>query len=231
VPLIAVAILSYGAGLLGGFGLGATLTGVCGVAIALAAALHRDAIICAGGVALASGALIAAGTRVGDARCEREVIRGGVHGAIIEEEAAPGAFVHARALEWRRATRLRGVPSSCMVSSRRLSAAMSFTMRRLSSSPDPIGGGAGVLARRRRSIGSFQPMPRSRGRCSSPTRAISLPRSEIVMRQQGSRTCSRSRGCTSESSPWRSRSCSNFFIWRGAQRRSRRSSPSPCMSP
>ena len=35
MPLIAVAILSYGAGLLGGFGLGATLTGVCGVAIAL----------------------------------------------------------------------------------------------------------------------------------------------------------------------------------------------------
>jgi len=99
VPLIAVAILTYGAGLLGGFGLGATLTGMCGVAIALAAALHRHAIICAGGVALASGALIAAGTRVSDARCEREIIRGGVHGAIIEEEAAPGAFVHARAPE------------------------------------------------------------------------------------------------------------------------------------
>ena len=99
MPLIAVAILSYGAGLLGGFGLGATLTGVCGVAIALAAALHRHAILCAGGVALASGALIAAGTRVSDTRCEREIIRAGVHGAIIEEEAAPGAFVHARALE------------------------------------------------------------------------------------------------------------------------------------
>ena len=96
MPLIAVAILSYAAGLLGGFGLGVTLTGSCGVATLLVAALHRRAIICAGGAAVAAGALVAAGTRLSDARCERQIVRQGVRRAVVEAEAAPGAFVRAR---------------------------------------------------------------------------------------------------------------------------------------
>ena len=96
MPLIAVAILAYAAGLLCGFGLGAAISGICAVAIAAAGALHRRAIVCAGGAALAAGALIAAGTRLGEVRCERETARDGVRQVVVEERAAPGAFVHAR---------------------------------------------------------------------------------------------------------------------------------------
>jgi len=94
VPLIAVAILAYAAGLLGGFGLGASLTGLCGVAVAFVGAIRRHLLVCAGGAAFAAGALVAAGTDIADAGCARRLVRDGVHEVIIQEPAAPGVFVH-----------------------------------------------------------------------------------------------------------------------------------------
>jgi competence protein ComEC len=94
VPVIAVAILAYAAGLLGGFGLGAGLTGLCGVSVALAGGLRRHLLTCAGGAAFAAGALVAAGTDIADASCARRLVRNGVHEVIIQEPAAPGTFVH-----------------------------------------------------------------------------------------------------------------------------------------
>jgi len=96
VPLIAVAILAYAAGLLGGFGLGAASCGACGVSVALGGAMRRYLLVCAGGAAFAAGALVAAGTRIADANCEQRVVRDGIRTAIVDEAVAPGAFVHVR---------------------------------------------------------------------------------------------------------------------------------------
>jgi competence protein ComEC len=94
LPLIAVAVLAYAAGLLAGFGLGATLTGSAGIAIAAGALASRRTIAFAGGVAITAGALIAAGTQLSDARCLRGVTSSGVWRVELEEAAAPGSFVH-----------------------------------------------------------------------------------------------------------------------------------------
>jgi len=96
VPLIAVAVLAYAAGLLAGFGLGATLTGFAGLAVAAGALVYRRTIVFAGGAAVTAGALVAAGTRVADAHCQRAVTSAGVWSVVLEEAAAPGGFVHGR---------------------------------------------------------------------------------------------------------------------------------------
>ena len=97
MPLVAVAVLAYAAGLLAGFGVGAALTGSAGLVVAAGALVHRRTIVAAGGVAVAAGALIAAGTRVADARCQRAIASEGVWRVILDETAAPGGFVHAHA--------------------------------------------------------------------------------------------------------------------------------------
>ena len=96
MPLIAVAVLAYAAGLLAGFGFGATLAGFAGLALVAGALVYRRTIVFAGGAAVTAGALIAAGTRVADARCQRAVTSQGVWRVILEEAAAPGGFVHGR---------------------------------------------------------------------------------------------------------------------------------------
>ena len=96
MPLIAVAVLAYAVGLLAGFGLGGVLTGSAGLAIAAGALVYRRTIVFAGGAAIAAGALIAAGTRVADASCQRIETGERVWRVVLDEAAAPGAFVHGR---------------------------------------------------------------------------------------------------------------------------------------
>jgi competence protein ComEC len=99
VPLIAVAILAYAAGIIGGFGIGAVLPGVAGIIVGLLGVAYHRVIVCAGGAALAAGSLIAAATRLNDVRCERETVHAAFTVAILEQSAAPGAFVQARSIE------------------------------------------------------------------------------------------------------------------------------------
>ena len=94
MPVIAVAVLAYAAGLLGGFGLGAVVTGSAGLVIAAVALVYRRTIVFAGGAAIAAGALIAAGTGVGDANCQRAMTTEHMWRVVLDEAAAPGAFVH-----------------------------------------------------------------------------------------------------------------------------------------
>ena len=96
MPLIAVAVLVYAAGLLGGFAVGAVLTGSAGLAVAAVSLGYRRTIVFAGGCAVAAGALIAAGTHVADARCLRAMPSARVWRVVLDEEAAPGGFVHGR---------------------------------------------------------------------------------------------------------------------------------------
>ncbi|HEY2377208.1 MAG TPA: DNA internalization-related competence protein ComEC/Rec2 [Gemmatimonadaceae bacterium] len=98
MPLVAVAILAYAAGLLGGFGFGAALTGIIGLTIALMGAIHHRVLVGACGAALTAGALVAGGAGIADAHCEQDVVREGIPRAIIDEAASPGAFVHAHAV-------------------------------------------------------------------------------------------------------------------------------------
>ena len=98
MPLIAVAILAYAAGLLGGFGVGGLLTGVVGLSVAAAGVAFRRLPLSAAGAALAAGALVAATRKIADSHCEAALVREGIRSAMLDEEAAPGAFVHARAI-------------------------------------------------------------------------------------------------------------------------------------
>ena len=99
MPLIAVAILAYAAGLLGGFVASAPLTGALGLAVAAAGVVRRMSVVSGAGAACAAGALVAAGTAISDAHCERAIARGGVRQVVVEQTAAPGAFVRARATD------------------------------------------------------------------------------------------------------------------------------------
>jgi competence protein ComEC len=96
MPFIAVAVLAYAAGLLGGFGLGAALTGVGGVAIAVLGIASRRVLVVSAGAAIATGALIAASTRLGDVQCDRAIPTRSVWSVVLDEPSAPGSFVHAR---------------------------------------------------------------------------------------------------------------------------------------
>jgi hypothetical protein len=60
MPLIAVAVLAYVAGLLGGFGLGSSVTGILGLTTVALGGLHRRLLVCAAGGAVMAGALVAA---------------------------------------------------------------------------------------------------------------------------------------------------------------------------
>ena len=96
MPLIAVAVLAYAAGLLAGFGLGTAVSGSAGLVVAAVALVYRRMVLFAGGAAIVAGALIAAGTRLADARCQRAVARDRVWRVVLDEPAAPGGFVHGR---------------------------------------------------------------------------------------------------------------------------------------
>ena len=96
MPLIAVAVLAYAVGLLAGFGLGAVVTGSAGLVVAAAALAYRRVVLFAAGAAVTAGSLIAGGTRVADAHCQRAIPRERVWRVVVEEPAAPGGFVHGR---------------------------------------------------------------------------------------------------------------------------------------
>ena len=99
MPLIAVAILAYVAGLLGGFQLGASITGFAGLVFSLGGVLYRRVIAFAAGAAIAAGALIAGGTLAADRRCAARVTGDDVGPVLIDEAATPGAFVHAQPID------------------------------------------------------------------------------------------------------------------------------------
>ncbi|HKW49408.1 MAG TPA: DNA internalization-related competence protein ComEC/Rec2 [Gemmatimonadaceae bacterium] len=96
MPLIAIAILAYAAGLLGGFGTSAVTVGGLGLSAALGGAIYRHLLIFAGGAALAAGGLVAATRKIADAHCEALLVREGIRSAVLDEIAEPGAFVHSR---------------------------------------------------------------------------------------------------------------------------------------
>jgi len=97
MPLIAVAVLAYAAGLLGGFGLGSSVTGILGLTALALGALHRKLIAAAGGSAIVAGALVAATSGLSDKQCERDIAQAHSWRLVIEEHALPGAFVRAHA--------------------------------------------------------------------------------------------------------------------------------------
>ncbi|HEY2852402.1 MAG TPA: DNA internalization-related competence protein ComEC/Rec2 [Gemmatimonadaceae bacterium] len=99
MPLIAVAVLAYVAGLLGGFGLGSSVTGILGLTTVALGGLHRRLLVCAAGGAVMAGALVAATSGLADVECELDIGRAHSWRAIIDERAAPGAFVHAHSTE------------------------------------------------------------------------------------------------------------------------------------
>ena len=96
MPLVAIAILSYAAGLLGGFLVGTIAAGGSGLAIAAASFIRRWPVGYGAGAAVVAGALVAGGTRIADARCAQHVTSARVRRVILLQAAFPGAFVPAR---------------------------------------------------------------------------------------------------------------------------------------
>src|ERR1051326_2199304 len=99
MPLIAVAVVAYASGLLGGFGFGSSVTGILGLTAIALGALHRGLIVVAGGAAIAAGALVAGTNRLSEIECERGIAGAFSWRLVVEERAAPGAFVRAHAAD------------------------------------------------------------------------------------------------------------------------------------
>lgn len=97
MPLVAIAVLSYAAGLLGGFLVGTVATGAVGIAAAVAGLVRQRPALQGAAAALVAGALVAGASRISDAHCDRLIGRSGVSRVVLEESAAPGAFVRSRA--------------------------------------------------------------------------------------------------------------------------------------
>ena len=95
MPLIAIAVLAYAAGLLGGFGVGSSVTGILGLTGIALGALHRQLIVVAGGSAIVAGSLVAATNSLSEIECERAIGQAHSWRLIIEERALPGTFVRA----------------------------------------------------------------------------------------------------------------------------------------
>jgi competence protein ComEC len=98
VPLVGIAVLSYAAGLLAGFGDHVALAGAIGLLVAITATLHRTATFVGAGVAITAGSLVAGATALSDTRCARDFGRESTHTVILDAAGEPGAFVHARDL-------------------------------------------------------------------------------------------------------------------------------------
>jgi competence protein ComEC len=97
VPLVAIAILAYAAGLLGGFLLGAGISGAVGVIVGVLSAVRRWPVGYGAGAAVVAGALVAGRTVISDADCGLIIGHSGVERVVLEQPAAPGAFVRADA--------------------------------------------------------------------------------------------------------------------------------------
>jgi competence protein ComEC len=91
VPLVALAVIAYAAGLLLGFGGVAHLAIAVTGCLALAGVVRRDARLIALAALGLAGWLAARATVIGDARCSR--LRGEIV-AVFPDALAPGAFVH-----------------------------------------------------------------------------------------------------------------------------------------
>ena len=98
MPLVAIAILAYAAGLLGGFLVGTIATGVCGLAVIAAAFVRQWPVGYGVGGAIVAGALVAGGTQVSDVHCARGIAQSNVQRLVLDEPAAPGTFVRAHAV-------------------------------------------------------------------------------------------------------------------------------------
>jgi competence protein ComEC len=99
MPLIAVAVVAYAAGLLGGFGFGSSVTGILGLTAIALGALHRRLIVVAGGAAIVAGALVAGTTSLSEVECERGIAGASSWRLVLEERASPGAFVRSHAAD------------------------------------------------------------------------------------------------------------------------------------
>lgn len=96
MPLIALAVLAYAAGLVGGF-LGAPAASIpCGLAYAAIAGLRRSAPHAALGALFTAGACMALWSGAHDARCRADAPHRGQWSAQLEDAAAPGAYVRAQ---------------------------------------------------------------------------------------------------------------------------------------
>jgi competence protein ComEC len=96
VPLIALAVLAYAAGLVAGF-LGAPAAAILfGVAYATVAALRRSGAHIAVGALFTAGASMALWSVAHDARCRADAPLRAQWSAQLEDPAAPGAYVRAR---------------------------------------------------------------------------------------------------------------------------------------
>ncbi len=96
MPLIALAVLSYAAGLVAGF-LGAPLVAAaCGLALAAIACVRRHGVAAALGALFAAGACMALWSAAHDARCRADAPHRASWSAQLEDAAAPGAYVRAQ---------------------------------------------------------------------------------------------------------------------------------------
>jgi competence protein ComEC len=96
VPLIALAVLAYAAGLVAGF-LGQPVAAIlAGAGIAALAALRRRGTRAALGALFVAGASVAMYEAAHDARCRADAPHRGSWSAQLEDAAAPGAYVRAQ---------------------------------------------------------------------------------------------------------------------------------------
>ncbi|MBA2685362.1 MAG: DNA internalization-related competence protein ComEC/Rec2 [Gemmatimonadaceae bacterium] len=95
MPLIALAVLSYAAGLVAGF-IGSPAAAILsGIAYASVAALNRRGTHAALGALVVAGACVAMHDAATAARCRADALHGGEWAAEPEDAAAPGAYVRA----------------------------------------------------------------------------------------------------------------------------------------
>src|SRR6476646_3178631 len=96
MPLIALAVLAYAAGLVAGF-LGQPLAAILlGAGFAALATLRRQGTLAALGALFVAGASVAVYQSAHDARCRADAPHRGNWSAQLEDVAAPGAYVRAQ---------------------------------------------------------------------------------------------------------------------------------------
>ena len=95
MPLIALAVLAYAAGLAEGFLAAPAIAILAGAACAALFALRRNGAYAALGALVAAGACVALWSAAHDARCRADAPRRGRWRAELEDAGAPGAYVHA----------------------------------------------------------------------------------------------------------------------------------------
>lgn len=95
MPLIALAVLAYAAGLIAGFAGAAPVAILVGIGSVAIAAVRRSGIQVALGALLVAGAFVALRDSAAAARCRSDATHRAPWHAQLEDAAGPGAFVHA----------------------------------------------------------------------------------------------------------------------------------------